>query len=145
LVNKEYYLNFRALTKEEVLTLPIGHEVAKEEFAFNSPKFEIFTENVRGKALITETDGDLLLVSGEDFSSRCDLTTGALLEYGFNGRNYFEAALQRNFWRAPIDNDFGFKMPVIWQDWKKASKNQLLTSFEITDNKDKKVKPGKKV
>ncbi len=145
LVNNEYYLNFTALTKGEVLTLPKGHEVAKGEFAINPPKFEAFTENAPGKTLKTELDGNILRISGEEFSCEFDLTSGALIKYGFNGKNYLEAALQPNFWRAPTDNDFGFKMPAIWQDWKKASNNQVLTDFEITDNKGKKVKAGKKV
>ena len=35
-----------------------------------------------------------------------------------------------NFWRAPTDNDFGFKMPQKLGAWKQATENQTLISLE---------------
>ncbi len=32
-------------------------------------------------------------------------------------------------WRAPIDNDYGNKMPTRLKSWKEASENQTLVSF----------------
>ena len=145
MANNEYYLNFRVLTTGNVLTLLVGHEVAKEEFALNSPRHQDFDENISGKSLKTEVNGNIITISGENFFSKFDMSLGALVSYGFNGKSYLEAPMKPNFWRAPTDNDFGFKMPVLWQNWKKASRNRLLTNFEVTDTKDRKVKWGRKI
>ena len=39
--------------------------------------------------------------------------------------------MQPNFWRAPIDNDYGYSMPDLLKKWKMATDNQQLLSLEL--------------
>ena len=54
---------------------------------------------------------------------------GELIAYNINNNEYIDKAPYLNFWRAPIDNDYGNKLPVRSKEWKIASHNRKLKSF----------------
>lgn len=135
----EYYLNFKVFTKEPILSLPVGHQVAKEEFALSSSIFPRFNEKIPSKFLTTHFNGKDLIVKGQNFQILFDTQTGSLQQYSVDGSSFFKSPITPNFWRAPTDNDFGFKMPTKWQVWKKASHNRVLESFEVSDGRGRKL------
>ena len=52
---------------------------------------------------------------------------GGLTSYRYAGREMIEMIPRPNFWRAPIDNDYGCQMPMRYAQWKTAS---LYLSFK---------------
>jgi beta-galactosidase len=114
----EYFLRLKALTKTATDLIPAGHEVAAEEFAF--PENQFFAQsNPEGQLKITQTDKDLQFESG-DVKGRISLKSGQLEEYTCNGKQLLRSAPVPNFWRAPIDNDFGNKIYHTSNFWRNA-------------------------
>ncbi|MEQ8241350.1 MAG: glycoside hydrolase family 2 TIM barrel-domain containing protein [Cyclobacteriaceae bacterium] len=140
----EYRLQIFASTKESQPLLEKGHLLAKAEFDLTPPVFESFGCDVASKILV-ETSGNQTLFSNDNFKITFDNQKGELisLDYGFG--NVIKNGPKANFWRAPTDNDFGFKMPVKRKVWKTASQEQRLTSFEVFNatKPEKKITKGK--
>ena len=57
---------------------------------------------------------------GDNFIIEFDKAEAALSSYVLNGYELLESPLKPTFWRAPIDNDFGNKMPERCLMWKEA-------------------------
>ena len=70
-----------------------------------------------------------LVITGENFQIRFNRTTGNLESYQFKGIELIEKGPEPNFWRAPTDNDLGFKMQEISGVWRHAGKNRVLKNF----------------
>lgn len=58
--------------------------------------------------------------------------TGIVEQYSVNGVNYLTDAfgIIPNYWRAPIDNDYGNGSPAKWQVWKVYGKQNLPTEVK---------------
>ena len=128
----EYFLNLYACTTEATEMIPAGHEVAREQFAFpvnayfsvNSSKMNGTIETVR------EDDYTILLKTGEitiGFSKQ----NGMLTEYSYRNQQLLSEGPYPDFWRAPIDNDYGNQMPEICNIWKEAGRNKSLKNFQV--------------
>ena len=57
--------------------------------------------------------------------------TGIIERYCVNGVEYIADGygIRPNYWRAPIDNDYGNGAPAKWQPWKVYAKNTVPTQF----------------
>lgn len=62
-----------------------------------------------------------ITVRGDSFQVMFSRLTGQPISYRVGGREYMKAPLMPNFWRAPINNDNGNKMPFRYAQWKIAS------------------------
>ena len=60
-------------------------------------------------------------VRGEHFSVQFSRLSGALTSYRWGNAELLKAPLMPNFWRAPVNNDYGSKMPQRYAQWKIAS------------------------
>lgn len=58
--------------------------------------------------------------------------TGLLTSLTYENRPLLESPLTPNFWRAPVDNDFGWNMPEKTKAWQTASKHRIVKSVKIT-------------
>lgn len=58
--------------------------------------------------------------------------TGIVEQYSVNGVNYLTDAfgIVPNYWRAPIDNDYGNGSPAKWQVWKVYGKQNMPTEVK---------------
>lgn len=56
-------------------------------------------------------------VSGDDFIVRINKRSGLLNVYERGGVNFLKAPVRFDFWRAPVGNDLGWKMPVQCGCW----------------------------
>lgn len=130
---KEYLLNLRAFTWEASPLVPQGHEVAAEQFIISTlatPEFRLRAGV--GNLKIQATDGNLT-ITGNDFEVMFDQQNGVLKSYKVKGEPVLVDAVKPNFWRAPIDNDFGNEMPRRMKAWKEASLSQNLQSLDLLD------------
>lgn len=60
-------------------------------------------------------------VRGRDFECMFSTLKSGLVSYRYGGREMTEQIPMPNFWRAPIDNDYGSNMPGRYAQWKLAS------------------------
>ena len=126
----EYQLVISATTNAEQPLIPKGHELAFGEFEINQLKGLTFDNTVNGK-MIVETVDKSISITNKEFNISFDTANGKLTVLDYGNGNLILTPPKTNFWRATTDNDFGFKMPMTWAVWKKASMNQQLISFTV--------------
>ena len=71
-------------------------------------------------------------VKGINFSvmfSKCD---GGLISYVYGGNELISSVVKPNFWRAPINNDYGANLPALLGQWKIASLYQHNKKEDMT-------------
>lgn len=129
----EYFVNFNVTTVEKEPLIPIGHEIACDQFRLpiESPKKAFKTS---GPKLTVSTNGDNLSASSSKVNFMFNKKTGIVTSYKVDGTEYFSKGfgIQPNFWRAPTDNDYGNGMPKRLQVWKESSKNFNVTDATVT-------------
>lgn len=113
----EYFLNLKAETLSDSPMVPESHIVATEQFDLTT------TGN-----LSMEENGKEIIVKGRDFKITFVKKKGTFSSYKYNGRELFKSGPEINFWRAPIDNDFGNEFQTRCVAWKNAGKNRKMTS-----------------
>jgi len=129
----EYFVNFNVTTVEKEPLIPIGHEIACDQFRLpiENPKKTFKTS---GPKLTVSTNGDNLSASSSKVNFVFNRKTGIVTSYKVDGTEYFSEGfgIQPNFWRAPTDNDYGNSMPKRLQVWKESSKNFNVTDATVT-------------
>ena len=60
-------------------------------------------------------------VRGAEFEVLFSSLNGGLVSYRYAGKELIEEIPKPNFWRAPVDNDYGNDMPQHYAQWKIAS------------------------
>ncbi len=121
----EYFLQIYAYTRQSTDLLPAGHEVAKEQLKLTRSLFFDHLEQPVGE-LSYERTSDVLAFRSADISGKINLTQGMITEYCINGEMPLKQYPEPAFWRAPIDNDFGNKMPVRVGVWRSAQTNRSV-------------------
>ena len=122
----EYYLQLFAYNKEQTPFTPAGFEVAKEEFAFDSNNY--FTPATYTGSLNIEKGEDKITVKSGTVSYEFSTKDGkSLLSVENDGKRVFRELPRLNFWRAPIDNDFGSWEQYALRVWDAAGQNVIYT------------------
>ena len=134
----EYFVNFSVTTTEPEPLVPVGYELAHEQFRLPiEPVARTFATN--GPALKCSTEGNLLKVSSSRLNFTFDKESGIVTSYKVKGTEYFDKGfgIQPNFWRAPNDNDYGSQEPKRLQIWKQSSKDFRVVEATLDmDSKD---------
>jgi len=73
-----------------------------------------------------------LSVRSGELSLSFNKSTGALAELTWRGQSLLLSEMRPHFWRAPVDNDLGWQMPLKLRMWRAASnhKKQALLTFK---------------
>lgn len=134
----EYFIYFNVTTTEPEPLIPVGHEIAYEQFRLPvEPSERTFA--TAGPTLKVSAEGNELSASSSKVSFVFDKKTGLVSSYKVGGTEYFKDGfgLQPNFWRAPNDNDYGNGNPKRLQVWKQSSKNfNVVDANIVMDGKD---------
>ncbi len=139
----EYNLNVYAKTKNDSLLVNANTIMAYEQFTFGQYHREKIPPVENAKMVVTKNDS-LITVGSIKAIFAFNEGNGKLTTLDYGSGNVILKGIQPEFWRAPTDNDFGFKMPELYKEWKTASDKQKLTSFKvIIDNKEKSLKNKK--
>ena len=125
----EYFVNFWVTTTEPEILIPVGHEIASEQFRLPIEPLTVTEHKASGKTTVS-TEGDEVKVSSPRMQFVFNKKSGLVTSYKVNGIEYFAEGfgIQPNFWRAPNDNDYGNGQPKREQIWKQSSKN-----FNVAD------------
>ncbi len=127
----EFFLVVEATQRDATELIEKGHSIASEQFSF--PQNNYFTnESGNGELKITQSKNEFLFESGE-VKGKINLKSGRLSQYTYKGEWLILDDFRANFWRAPIDNDFGNQMPSRLNIWRAADNNLFLKSIDIKE------------
>ncbi|WP_073123224.1 glycoside hydrolase family 2 TIM barrel-domain containing protein [Reichenbachiella agariperforans] len=124
--DEEYYLNVFAYTKSGTEIIPVGYEIAREQFILQEASFD--QRLVKGQLTVQE-DGDQIKFESGSVAGTFNKKWGQFSSYT-NGEVSLRNLPSPYFWRAPIDNDFGNHMPEQSGVWRTAHSNKTLKSVE---------------
>ncbi len=125
----EYFLNFSVSTRQAYGLIPAKHEVASGQIPLSWKKD---VKPVKDKAFLEyvwSKDRKILDITGVDFLARFDTLTGTMVTLEYEGQKFLSAGPVPNFWRAPVDNDFGNRMQFRCAVWKEASYSRIVKFF----------------
>ena len=121
--DKEYHLRF--------LFSEGDRQVAFSEFLLQSAKPATAPE---GLAVTWEESDDTIKASAEGVSALFDRKNGSLLSYQIGGEEQLAGPLHLNFWRPPINNDEGAKLPFKLNPWYDVSNKISSKKVETKEN-----------
>ena len=107
--------------------LPVGTVIAREQsYIYTFHKDKVAQQEA---APMKETDTQVIY-SGKNFKAVFDKKSGLLVSYQYNGAEYIlnGQGLHPNFWRAPIDNDYGAGLARKLGVWKEASYQDIMAA-----------------
>lgn len=137
----EYFLNLYAYTKKATDLVPAHYEVAKEQLELKRGNVFTSLPDCSGNLTYKVVDNVLSFESGT-VSGKIDLKKGMLFDYMKNGKKPIKQYPEPAFWRAPTDNDFGNKMPLLAGVWRTAHVNRYVKEVTV-GNKNEKGLPVK--
>lgn len=127
----EVFVNISAMLKESNMWGEKGHIVAKEQF--NIVKAKVKDVLPSGKIAVERTLG-VIVITGDNFTYRFSTRTGDFFSIVRNGKEYLNAPVDVNLWRASTDNDRGGKQDVRSSAWRfageRANKWTKLESYD---------------
>lgn len=129
----EYFVNFSVTTTEPEQLIPVGHEIAYEQFRLPIEPLQQ-KYNTKGPALQIDITGEKLTASSSKVNFTFNKRSGLVTSYSVDGTAYFKDGfgIQPNFWRAPNDNDYGNGAPKRLQIWKQSSQNFRVVDATLT-------------
>ena len=118
-------VEFEVTQKEETRYIPAGWVVARDQFLVNNYPALQLASNMK-PAILKEGDNEIE-VSGKGFKALFNKATGVMTSYKYRNTEYVnnEFGLRPFFWRAPIDNDYGAKLPQKLKAWHTDSYQDL--------------------
>ena len=143
--NKEYFLKISAITNQELPLVPVGHEVAWEQFNFsvadkkereetalNEPFLsKDFLKTIPALDAVDWFNKDTISVWGQNFEVKIDAKTHQIINYQYRNKLLLSNSPKPNFWRPPTDNDLGNGMHDWAAVWKDASTNWEIHNIPL--------------
>ncbi len=117
-----YLINFSLVTKSEERYIPAKYSIAKEQFILKAPAKTINKIATKGAPLSLSEDPSKVTISSKSVSLLLNKVSGEVISLKYKGKEIFtdNFGIRPNFWRAPVDNDYGSNMPVRLAIWKNA-------------------------
>ena len=113
----EYTVTVSFHLKEDTIWAQRGHEIAFGQYIYRVEE----EKKACRKAIVIIRSTHNIGVRGENFEAMFSVLNGGLVSYRYAGREMIEMIPKPNFWRAPVDNDYGCQMPMRYAQWKTAS------------------------
>ncbi len=133
-LGKEYYVLLSAVTNRPLPLIPVGYEVAWDQFKIGGSYGSILNPEDKVGSLKLEQEKQYYKVTGLNFSITMSKGSGQLIDYTYNGERLINSGLKINMWRAPTDNDLGTRMHKWASVWKNTSEDEkLLKCVAIKD------------
>lgn len=131
--DKECFLIVKFLTPTATDLVPANHIVAQEQLVLNERKYQ--EPSSQGKLAFEERENEVIFSSG-DIKGQINKRNGQLTEYSYKGKRLITRAPVPNFWRAPIDNDFGQGLQRSSNVWRSAGDYMETSNCIIRNNAD---------
>ncbi len=119
---KEYILELSLVQKEATDLIPIGHEVAWDQFILQKYTYGL-QQPKEGTTLNLRQSENAITMANDKVYLEIDAKSGEISSWTFMGRNITNQPIRPNFWRPPTDNDLGNGMDKWAKIWQNASYN----------------------
>ena len=129
------YVEFYVKQREAEPFLPSGYVIAREQKLAYSAPYETATLTSSLKA---QENGNLVNFKGKNFTITFDKTSGLMTSYIFRGQQFILGMKgpKPDFWRAPVENDYGNGSPRRLKAWREVSDaTPKAASFAVDGNK----------
>ena len=126
--NNDFHLNVYGYLRNGKNLIPSGHMIFKEQMEIKE-SISSYSLSNSNKMLKVESSDNLLKVYNDDINVVFDNSNGDLISYVVNDKEFIDKAPYLNFWRAPIDNDYGNNLPLRSKEWKVASNKRVLRNI----------------
>jgi len=126
----EYYLRVSLELINDEGLLKAATPLAWEEFKLSATpafKYEASKESIN----LTKNATNIEL-KNKNFTLVFENKTGNIVSYIVDGKPVFSSGPQPNFWRPPVDNDYGAGLQKSMFEWKDAGKNAKLIAIKTT-------------
>jgi beta-galactosidase len=127
----EYWLKISFTLAEDNPWARRGHIVAWDQFEvpFDAPKANVIDSSTM-TSLTLNQNPEKIIVTGNNFELMFGAESGALESFIFNEEQLIASAPVPNFWRVPIDNDEGNRMPERLGIWRYAGPNRTINNVK---------------
>jgi len=127
----EYWLDILFRLKKDNPWAEAGHVVACQQFKLpiHEPPRQVDLSKMPDLAVAESSN--LVTLSGDDFSITFDKRLGTFSSLKYQKIELVRRGLLPNFYRAPIDNDRGNKMPKRCGVWRTAGKDWKVERVEV--------------
>ncbi|MHC4518928.1 MAG: beta-galactosidase small subunit family protein, partial [Planctomycetota bacterium] len=124
-----YWLKVTFALAEDTAWADSGHVVAWDQvpIAFDAAPKVVADLRLMPEAKLSQR-ADAYVVSGENFQVTIGNRSGAIESLKLGGTELMTAPLVPNFWRPPIDNDNGNRMPQRLGAWRQAGPDRTVES-----------------
>ncbi|MBP6977974.1 MAG: DUF4981 domain-containing protein [Lentimicrobiaceae bacterium] len=129
--DRECFVNFRIITREDQPFRPAGSVVASEQLAFPRKQTAEPVKVREGQKLNLDLQQDDPIIRGNGFRIIFDRQTGTIASWKYLETELIKEGPLPNYWRAPTDNDFGNGMEKRCAIWKQASQDRRVDKFEV--------------
>jgi beta-galactosidase len=129
----EYHVTLEFLQGTEQPWAPADHVIAREQFAlpWTPPAGADPAPRPSAFSIPASRQGKTTVTTGRGFAVLDD-RTGRLLSLHLDGRELLVHPLRLHFWRAPVDNDRGWRMAEITAPWRDAGARSPVTDRSAT-------------
>ncbi|NQU86290.1 MAG: DUF4981 domain-containing protein [Mariniphaga sp.] len=130
----EYFLNLKATTKEVKGLIEEGTLVASEQLVLPVYQSPLIVESTEFPPVSFEESEGSITVNGEDFNLVFNIAEGTIASFKKGDLELIKSGPVPNFWRAPIDNDFGNRLYQRNRVWREAGKSRKV--IDVSVNQD---------
>ena len=126
----EYFINIYLYSENDSPLVGSNHVLSRDQIFIKSPI--LATNSSKDPKKLRMKDSELeLRVFNKDLELIFDKSSGDLKRYQVNGLDLIKSSPHLNFWRAPIDNDYGNGLPERSAAWKIASNKRTFVDLKI--------------
>ncbi|NOR88593.1 MAG: DUF4981 domain-containing protein, partial [Bacteroidales bacterium] len=132
--NVEYILEISVREKDSTDLIPVGHEVAWEQFELASMRGFSFSNLKKYDPVMLNESEAFLNIRGSGFQMQFNKSTGYLQSWISDGNEilHTQNGPSPSFWRGMTDNDFGNGFQKRAAFWKDAHQRLELITFNVT-------------
>ncbi len=112
-----------------------GFVVAQDQLALDSVPALTAPALTPGHLVAEPTEGAITIRS-QGFSARIGKASGMIESLCYHGHELLTSPLRLCFWRPPVTNDRGWKMPTLLGAWRLAGEHSEATNVASTVNAD---------
>ncbi|MFT5884247.1 MAG: beta-galactosidase [Arcticibacterium sp.] len=120
----EYVVQVFAYQASADLMIPVGHELAREEFI----KEALIVGDYKSSTNVSKLDAELVYAK-EGVKLILNKNTGKVTSFTKNGVAYLSQMPEPYFWRAPNDNDFGHAFQQTASVWRTAHSSKKVSNI----------------
>ncbi|MEI8289385.1 MAG: glycoside hydrolase family 2 TIM barrel-domain containing protein [Verrucomicrobiota bacterium] len=133
--NSERHLAVRFALAKPTPWAAAGFVIAGDQLALDGVPALTAPELQPGQ-LVLEQTSQAITIRNPVFSARIGRQSGMIESLRYHGRERLASPLRLCFWRPPVTNDRGWKMPAVLGAWRNAGEQAVATNVTATHNAD---------